>query len=309
MLFERFKLKRKLNKFEEWCDSKNLKNKHPHYYKFFSKFADTNELSSIINTFEILENFKSKLKYLDVNPLSYNSLWDLTKDIEYIVLQQDNILNKKELISKINNVIVKEKERDTKSYFSEKDAIMYYFNFKENDYIVVSKGETTSEYNTFIHELNHLVDRHKKTKVDIVPSFILKDFDEKQFLDFGDRFFPNLIQDRKDVTREDIIYETWFFFQNNKEYLISEPELYARLSHMKSYLIDEGYMKKDEKVTKEIVSKFLEDFKQLEFKTFDYLEKLEQIDFIFYLPFIDWDKTDEFNLIVSKEFKLPESYV
>lgn len=84
MLFERFKLKRKLNKFEEWCDSKNLKNKHPHYYKFFSKFADTNELSSIINTFEILENFKSKLKYLDVNPLSYNSLWDLTKDIEYI---------------------------------------------------------------------------------------------------------------------------------------------------------------------------------------------------------------------------------
>jgi len=225
------------------------------------------------------------------------------------VKRQDNILNKKELIDRINNVIVKQNPKDSKVHIFEPDNnIMYYFHFSDNDYIVVSKGNKKSEYNTFVHELNHLVDERKVVREEILPStFINKDLTDKEFWEFQYYYFPKLKEDEivnnDTITDEDLAYYTYEWVEDNKKYLLSDSEVYARISHLRTYLIDEGYMSSHEKMTKEVVFQFLDDVSKMRLTFDEYMDLMDKLDFYPLLPYIKWDKSDKIEKLTSLDSK------
>lgn len=225
------------------------------------------------------------------------------------VKRQENIINKKELIDRINNVIVKQHDKDEKAHiFEPKSDIMHYFLFSDKDYIVVSSGTTKAEYNTFVHELNHLVDKRKVVKEEILPStFINKDMTDKEFWEFQYYYYPrfkeNQIVDGDTITDEDMAYYIYEWVEDNKDYLLSDAEVYARLSHLRTHLIDEGYMSPNQEITKEVVFEFCKDVNKMRLTFDEHMDLMDKLDFYPILPYIQWEKIDKIQKLTSLDSK------
>lgn len=214
------------------------------------------------------------------------------------VIRNKNILNKSDLINRINNVIVKENTKDDES-------LMYYIHFNDIDYIVVCKSNY--EYNSFVHELNHLVDHRKITKEEIdIQSIIIDCTDtEQRYIDFFNEYMPKL-SNRDHVKIAALSYE---FFLKKKDYLLSDKEVYARVSNMRNVLIEEGFLKKEDTLKKSHILDFLNNLSKREIDIDEYSYIFDKYDFLIILPFIDIEQDEKLDMISSiKDLKDFQKY-
>jgi hypothetical protein len=225
------------------------------------------------------------------------SKYDLERAKESVISKiknKENILNKEELIDRVKNVIVKEiKDNDVVA----PNSNMYYFKYSDKDYIVVNRKNSNHDYQTFIHELNHLLDHRKVVKDNIDIKYLInKDIDINDYSRFVKMNFPLVLDDEKEL-RPEILLNSWEFFEKNKGYLLSDSEVYARLSSMRVYLINNNYIKEGDKLTKDVVYRFFEDLSKRKISSYDYYELFDELDFLLITPCINWDYEKEIDLI------------
>lgn len=73
----------KKRKFEKWCEIENIKNKNPHYYKYFKSIIDKESLNDIKRVWHWLKS-KKYTRYLEKSPLQYVKINDLTNDLSLL---------------------------------------------------------------------------------------------------------------------------------------------------------------------------------------------------------------------------------
>jgi hypothetical protein len=79
----------KKRKFNKWCDYHNLKNKNPHYFKYFTLLFERGyKLYEINNLYKKLMN-SNNLNLLPQNPVTYDDPNHLIKQIDYV----DNVVS------------------------------------------------------------------------------------------------------------------------------------------------------------------------------------------------------------------------
>lgn len=219
--------------------------------------------------------------------------------------RNDNITNKEDLKQRLNNIEVREFAGRTSS------SIMYYYWDKENDkdVIYINKKLYNPSYSlsTFIHELNHIVDRHKKVKLPIKANQVIKQVSLKEY----ENYFADWrkLRGRKEFFRNPINPGTLlgrFFKHGAGGYATREEEMYARLSSLREFLVRENLMQEHEKMQKKHVDK-IKDWVDRQFPLTNDIQvernydSFMSNDFILILPLIDWECTDDIHLIVSSD--------
>lgn len=221
--------------------------------------------------------------------------------------RNENILNKDELKSRIKNMEIRQYGGITSN------SIMYYFWDKntDKDILYVNKKLFNKQYalNTFIHELNHLIDRHKKVQTFNRPSQVTKRASLKDFEEYFKDWRP--LRGKKDFFRRPInmgILLGRFFKEGAGGYAIRDEEMYARLSSLREFLVANALMQEDEKMQKKHVDK-LKDWVDGKFPQTDDIQierdydNFMSNDFILILPLIDWNCVDDIHLIVKTKNK------
>lgn len=78
-----FKFFFKNRNFEKWCELERIKDKNPHYYKFFKSLISKEEINDMKKVWPYLKS-KNLTKFLWKSPLEYNNLNKLYSDILYV---------------------------------------------------------------------------------------------------------------------------------------------------------------------------------------------------------------------------------
>jgi len=280
----------------------------PYEYKSFIIEPIINESRSFrLNTFDDVEFLKELgiSKKAVINKINNSKI----------------ISNKQELVDRVNNVTYKYYE-DTflLNGIEDNNRMSYLYDRSSNkDYIIVKNTYYKDDELSLIHELNHLVDRHEEVSEDIIPSTLLKELHRKTYTEF---FKDWNVLDREQVVKEiifgheylpntdkissgDILYA---FMASKSSYYLSDSEIYARLSVMKYFMVEKGALIDicepiEEKhimlmvnALRELINENLSD---CNFEDDAYvLGILDRLDWIMYVPLIDYDKLDELNLIL-----------
>ena len=119
---------------------------------------------------------------------------------------------------------------------------------------------------------------------------------------FGHEYLP----DTDEISSGDILYS---FMASKSTYYLSDSEIYARLSVMKYFMVDKGALidicepieKKHIMLIVNALKEMIdENFLNCEYEDDDayILGLLDRLDWIMYVPIIDYDKLDELNLII-----------
>lgn len=247
------------------------------------------------------------------------------------VKNSNNIENKEYVISRLQNVIFKIYEETIFMGDGENNRMSYFYDGIENiDYIFANYDgyETSIE---ITHELNHLIDEHKIDKKEIDPSDILNFPIRKIYLDFFEDW-PTIDYDlavrivksksghrfpkSERISIGDILYSV---IKDNEDYLMSDSEVYARLSSMKAFMIEQEMLGKDKKneirkVHTEALSDAIRDMciKNLESGKWgdeSILTFIFRFDFMELIPLINWEKKDDLNLISLLDKDSKKSYL
>ena len=258
------------------------------------------------------------------------SFSEAIEDVSKKVQLSDIITNKEYLIERLNKIkFLKNRDKESTS-----SMYYYYDNYDDIDYIVVKTSSIiNSDYITLIHELNHLIDRHKKVSVEIIPSSVMlskNDVNKDQYLSYFNMISDIEIRDEEtdDIKNLNLIELLYEDFNDQPEYYLSDSEVYARLSSLKNFLHKSGYIGIEENISERIVNQFLCDISSdLNFKYLsttddeekkdgehglndgnytktslreydNLLEIIVDSDFIVILPFINWNKEEELNIFV-----------
>lgn len=253
-------------------------------------------------------NYKiKKLNDVNINKNIKNAINDVIDKVK----NSRNIENKEYVIDRIRNVKIKYYDKKTKILGTSKSGVLLYFynEYIDEDYIFLNRDKSIIDdgYHGFIHELNHLVDKHKidKEKIDI-KNLITKPTKE-DYLRYFKNFkkvnieninFHDVNFDRKIISIGDIYYKT---LKNKESYYLSESEIYARISNMKNVFVKLGYININDNITEETLEKFKKRLINLQ-KNWDdevFIGVLNNLDFIHYLPILSKEKLNNLNLIAE----------
>lgn len=243
---------------------------------------------------------------LDKLPHSDNSLTDSCKHyISMSVLKDDNIKNKQEVLNRIKNVKL---AIDTEGSVK-RNAVGYYDYFKSNDYILFMNEKEQDRF-TILHELYHLVDIQSENYVN--PDYdavIDKDISFEEYRIKYSLITFGLLNIEDSIKRADelkyvseIFANNWYIFENSRDYYLSDKEVYVRLNLFKVFLEDLiiKYDIVDSIESFEINDIFLQNiFNGKLLRTLDHFDKDKFLksDFIYILPALKSDCSDELNLI------------
>lgn len=235
------------------------------------------------------------------------------------VENSNNIINKEFVIKRLQDVKIKHYER-TILFGDNYNNMMYFFDYKNNiDFILLF--DSADDKISLIHELNHLIDKHKKDKIEVEISKLLKNVDKEKYLEYFKDWkkldkielkrlfreeYTSLLPDKEFVSIGDIYY---IILSIKKEYYIeNDAEIYARLSSLKAFLVDKGFLEIGDKLDNEVVEYLSSAIKEListkNWSTEDVVTFLSLFDFVIYFPIINYDKIDDINLIVINDYKL-----
>ena len=245
------------------------------------------------------------------------------------VEKSNYITNKEDIINRINNVVYTEYES---SHFisaagggdpDDNQMSYFYDDNSDKDYIMVNmKRSQSHKLLSYIHELNHLVDKHSITKEngEIVASDLLIDISNISRSRVRN-MYVNYYKNWNDVKNGEssygvgiLLYHSIFgitedenntggFVESNDKYFMSDAEIFARLSSMKSFMLKEGIISNiDERITKHHIE--LVRIYANKYKGDNYINDILELGFLYYLPLINWDKVDELNLIVNNSDSL-----
>lgn len=209
------------------------------------------------------------------------------------VVSSPTITNKAELLVRLDSVEVRE-------YSARSTTMMYYLAdpVERKDYIFVNTRVYLPEIalGTFVHELNHLVDRRKKVSVSVPPGqvFLRPSYREYQEWFAG---WPDMTWIRGRESKPIVVGRLLAnSVSRMRGYLHQPHEVYARMSSLKDYLVREGYMRQGELMQKHHVDSLIRWAKGLRGKEYhDFMEN----DFVVILPMIDWRCLDEINLFAA----------
>jgi hypothetical protein len=237
-------------------------------------------------------------------------------DVIYKVKNSEDIENKEEVINRLKNVKVKKYDNSI-SYFDKEESLQMFYFYSEigdEDYIVVLDDYDPS-LSKIVHELNHLVDRHKIGKSNItIDNFFNKNANLNDFLNFY-KDFPKINRDTTELLlkrsgiefkkfRGDKInmgYLMYYNYMSNKDYYTKDSELYARVSSMKSFLRRKGYLENG-KMTKKSIDIFIENYIKVINRfpeTLDKIYFITDLDFLVIAPLLKWDKLEEIDTIAG----------
>lgn len=257
--------------------------------------------------------YNSVYTYLISNSLGkLDDVDDLDKIDEYKYsvidkIQNSKIItNKEDLINRVNNASYK--YHDDVSILSNlsDNTIMSYFYDKvyDIDYIIVKDTLYTYNKESITHELNHLVDTHKEVSVEISPRSLIKDHHRSEYIEFYEKWYQKNECYNDDIILGDIIYN---IISSNPTYYLSDSEIYARLSNMKTFMIDKGALLDiNEPLTEELILLTINSIKYLidekiengEWDRHQTVDFILQLDWIVYVSIINYDNIDQLNLIL-----------
>lgn len=253
----------------------------------------------------------------------------INKSIDRVIKKvknSKNIINKDFVINRLKNVKVKYLERTFFLKDIEKNVSMFYYydNNSDNDFIIIDRNKASEEMNIIlIHELNHLVDRHKIDKKNVNEKDLLSEPTLIKYLTFFEDYpkikkdvLFNIISKKhyqdfistkyyKNVDEISLGYYLYYAINNNRDYYLKNSEIYARLSNLKSFLIDVEIININDEITEDIINEFSKRLNNnvLKYKPNDeILDYISYYDFLIYLPIINYNNIDDINLI-SKNFK------
>ncbi len=210
------------------------------------------------------------------------------------VASSANITNKAELMDRLDSVEVRE-------YSARSTTMMYYLRDPSGsrDYVFVNTRVYRPEVGlgTFVHELNHLVDKNKTVAKESPHEQVLL---RPSYREYQEWFagWPPLTHLRGRETRKPV--QVGRMLANSvsrmRGYLNTPHEVYARLSSLKDFLVRNGYMQQGERLERRHVERLADWAKGLAGKEYhDFLMN----DFVLVLPMIDWRCPDEINLIAA----------
>lgn len=229
------------------------------------------------------------------------------------VLANNNIINKSEIIERIDNCLIKlsPQVHIWDGIPSETSMASYIPNgvWNEFDFIIVGPKPSKNIYINLVHELNHLVDDNSKLKQQINwEGIINKDITkleyERYFQDWpvltGDSLkamFKRYDHEQSVPKKIRLSQGLWKNFNQNRDYYCSNEEVYARLSSMKNFMINNNII---DNASQQITEEDVENMKNMlaKQKTEDKLSFID-VDFMILLPLINWDKCEEINLFAS----------
>jgi hypothetical protein len=298
--------------YEEYINEKINWDKVKKYgqYALLSLLIGYNVSPDNIKKYPIKKYIEYKLDNLENHFIPKEAL----NDVIHKVKNSEDIENKEEVINRLKNVKVKKYDNSI-SYF-DKETLMFYFysEIGDEDYIVVL-DEYDPSLSKIIHELNHLVDKHRINKNEIsIDNIFNKNANLDDFLNFY-KDFPKISRDTTEMLlrksdiefkrfrgdKINIGYLMYYNYMSNKDYYTSDSELYARVSSMKSFLRRKGYLENG-KITKSSVDNFIEKYIEV-FRdrpgTYNKIYFLTEFDFFIIAPLINWDKLEEIDLIAS----------
>lgn len=240
-----------------------------------------------------IERPKTEWKYL--NKLS-DTIELAKKNVIAKVNRNENIINKDVIVEKIKSVVIEEyKTKQTST------LMYYYFDPKKKiDVIMINlaKIDTNNFYQTLVHELTHLVDRHKVTAKQDVE--VIKNLTRLEYAKYFD--------DWRKIEKKGKIYtvaDLWSYaYSRDKSYFTSESEVEARLSSLYQFMVDKSILTAGERLQPHHVEKLKEWIKarfpegggvEMERSYHNFLRH----DFIPILPLIDWSKEEGINMIVK----------
>lgn len=202
------------------------------------------------------------------------------------VMSSKTIINKMDIISRIEMVDVREHEKDKMIYLGYSRPKMSYF-FDRNsgqDFIIVNSGTSSVEYFPLVHELNHLVDRHKVCEVEYDVTHLLKELRKEEYIAYFDEW-PDIYGERTG----DIIYD---YYINNKKYMMSEGEVYARLSSLKNFLVLTNLISIDDTIQCRDIEELEQVIKCWHHSERLYFDVIDNWDFIPLLPLLKCDESE-----------------
>lgn len=242
-----------------------------------------------------VEKPRTESKYL--NPWS-EKIEMAKRNVIAKVFRNKNIINKDSVADKIKNVsieVYKTKQSSTLMYY-------YYDKKKKKDVVMVNlaKIDSSSVYQTMVHELNHLVDQHKITsEQDVV---VTKDISRLEFA----KYFDDWRKIEKKGKKYSVTDLWSYAYSRDKSYFTSEHEVEARLSSLYQFMVDNSILESGEKFQSKHIDKMKE---WIEFNfprgKGEEVERAYQNflrnDFIPILPLLDWNKEEGINMIVKND--------
>jgi hypothetical protein len=208
------------------------------------------------------------------------------------------ITNKAELVRHLDSVEVRE-------YSARSTTMMYYLHdpAERKDYVFVNLRVYRPEIavGTFVHELNHLVDRRKRVSTQVHPGqvFLTPSYREYQewFADWPPMTYIRG-REAKPIAVGKLLANS---VSSMRGYMHQPHEVYARLSSLKDYLVREGYMAQYDRLEKRHVDRLVDWAKGLKGKEYhDFLMN----DFVLVLPMIDWRCLEEINMIAAGDRRI-----
>jgi hypothetical protein len=220
------------------------------------------------------------------------------KNVIEKVIRNKNITNKDTIINRIKMVYIDEyKTKQTTT------LMYYYFDTKKKIDVVMintAKVDSTNVYQTLVHELNHLVDRHKV--VNKTDEVVVKNISREEF----GKYFNGWREIEK-RNKKYSISDLWTpAYARGKSYFLSDVEVKARLSSLYQFLLDNDLLKASDKLNSKHIEKMKEWInikfpqgvgEEVERSYHNFLRN----DFIPILPLIDWSKEEAIDLIVKKD--------
>ena len=203
----------------------------------------------------------------------------------YKIENSKTINNKKELLERISNVSVKKHHSyHSPFFFNDGYKMSYTYNFYSNtDYIVVCEDRIDDYTKEFYHELNHLIDLHKNTDVDIdAGDLIIKGISQLEYNSYYSHW-------RLGHEISSTFYNN---YSKNSSYYTSDVEVYARMSSLKNTLVIYGLLNIDDVMTIEHVNVFMYIMNNRLLNDHEYMNEIYEFDFMPILPMIDWSRTD-----------------
>ena len=202
------------------------------------------------------------------------------------VMSSKTIINKMDIISRIEMVDVRKHEKDKMIYLGYSRPKMSYF-FDRNsgqDFIIVNSGTSSVEYFPLVHELNHLVDRHKVCEVEYDVTHLLKELSKEEYIAYFNEW-PDIYGERTG----DIIYD---YYINNKKYMMSEGEVYARFSSLKNFLVLTNLISIDDTIQCQDIEELEQVIKCWHHDERLYFDVIDNWDFIPLLPLLKCDESE-----------------
>lgn len=246
---------------------------------------------------------------VNLNDYSKNELLESAiKSVIRKVESSEYITNKEYIINRLNNIQYKEYKSHHFMKISNLDEdhdgveMAYFYDPNSDiDYIMVNmETEHKTPILTYIHELNHLVDEHSEFNNKINPiDLIISDVSVEDYEKFFEKW-PKVKKGDSYISIGRPLYD--FTFGEKGDYYSSNSEIFARLSVMKSFMVDKGIIGDiKDKITMKDVEKLRSYAHRIYIDNEEEYVKFITNDFVLYLPLINWDKVDELNLIVSND--------